>query len=134
MLTKDESVLVHEDPSGVAARNNTPSPGRTRFCTGDVCECSNSWVGVGIHVLEHLLSLNAPITGAAFYTTRPTRRSDAHLNIFLTFALPLRTAGYAMVSAARPDLQLVSLSHVSGLSSLRSAAEVAVISLLASAP
>lgn len=72
--------------------------------------------------------------GAAFYTTCPTRRSDVHLNIFLTFALPLRTAGYAMVSAARPDLQLVSLSHVSGLSSLRSAAEVAVISLLASAP
>lgn len=71
---------------------------------------------------------------AAFYTTLPTRLSDVHLNIFLTFALPLRTAGYAMVSAARPDLQLVSLSHVSGLSSLRSAAEVAVISLLASAP
>lgn len=99
-------------------------------------------MGVGIHVLEHLLSLNAPVAksetfvfnGAAFYTTLPTRRSDVHLNIFLTFALPLRTAGYAMVSAARPDLQLVSLSHVSGLSSLRSAAEVAVISLLASAP
>lgn len=57
------------------------------------------------------------------------------LQFFLTFAPPLSTLpGYAMVSAARPDLQLVSLSRVSGLSSLRSAAEVAVISLLASAP
>lgn len=41
---------------------------------------------------------------------------------------------YAMVSAARPDLQLVSLSRVFGLSSLRSTAEVAVISLLGSTP
>lgn len=40
-----------------------------------------------------------------------------------------------MVSAAHPDLQvLVSLSRVFRLSSLCSTAEVAVISLLASAP
>lgn len=40
-----------------------------------------------------------------------------------------------MVSAAHPDLQvLVSLSRVFGLYSLCSTAEVAVISLLASAP
>lgn len=38
-----------------------PQVGHARFCIGDVCECSNRWVGVGIHVLEHLLSLNAPV-------------------------------------------------------------------------
>lgn len=46
----------------------------------------------------------------------------------------LNVPGYAMVSTALPDLQLVSLSCVFGLSSLCSTAEVAVILLLGSAP
>lgn len=52
----------------------------------------------------------------------------------LIILLFLFSTGYAMVSAAHPDLQvLVSLSRVFGLSSLCFSAEVAVISLLASA-
>jgi len=55
----------------------------------------------------------------------------------LTFALfyLLYSSGYAMVSAAHPDLQvLVSLSRVARLLSLCSTAEAAVIPLVASAP
>lgn len=55
-------------------------------------------------------------------------------NLLIILLFLFSTPGYAMVSAAHPDLQvLVSLSCVFGLSSLCFSAEVAVISLLASA-
>lgn len=60
----------------------------------------------------------------------PTAVSSLCSDLCSCFCVPV----YAMVSAAHPDLQLVSLSRVFGLSSLCSTAEVAVISLLGSTP